>query len=134
MLLLKGYEQWRGIYFIGDHFSAVARGRKLYVIVLFCVGSVYVVLCRIFLVCGRQYLLPVFYRMLIFFVMRVLMPLLRFLTWMRIYHRKALLAHRLMIMIIFEYKFSINISIVNPEQREWVHTSLFENSRLSSPK
>ena len=28
MLLLRVYEQWRGISFLGDHFSAVARGRS----------------------------------------------------------------------------------------------------------
>ena len=65
MLLLRGSEQWRGVYFLGDHFSAVARGRKFYVIVLFCVGLAYVVRCFIVLVCGRQSLLPVWYIILI---------------------------------------------------------------------
>ena len=54
MLLLRGYEQWRGISFLGDHFSAVAIGRKLYVIILFYVGSAFVVLCRRSLECGRN--------------------------------------------------------------------------------
>ena len=66
MLLLIVSEQWRGIFSLGDHFSAVARGRELYVILLLCVGSVYVVLYFIVLVCGRQSLLPLFYRMIVF--------------------------------------------------------------------
>ena len=37
------------------------------------------------------------------FVMRVLMPLLRSLTWMRIYRRKALLDQCPMIMIVSGY-------------------------------
>ena len=61
MLLLRGYGQCHGIYFLRYHFSAVARGRKFYVIVIFCVGSAYVVLCRLVLVIGRQSLLPVLY-------------------------------------------------------------------------
>ena len=55
MFLLRGYdEQWHGIYFLGDHFSAVARRRKLYVIVLVCVVPAFVVLCCCVLVCGKQ--------------------------------------------------------------------------------
>ena len=65
MLMLIGYDQWSGIYFLGDHFSAVARGRKLYVIVLFCIGLAYVVLCCLVLVYGRKYLLSVLYRILV---------------------------------------------------------------------
>ena len=53
MLLLRGYEQWRGINFLGDYFSAVAKGKKLYVILLVCLGSAFVVLCSRILVCGR---------------------------------------------------------------------------------
>ena len=45
MLLLRLYEQWRGIYFFGDHFSALARGRKLCVLILVCLGSNLVGLC-----------------------------------------------------------------------------------------
>ena len=56
MLLLRGYDQWHRIFFLGDHFSAVARGRKLYCIVLVYEGSAFVVLCRRVLVCGRQLL------------------------------------------------------------------------------
>ena len=81
MLLLRVYEQCRGISFLGNYFSAVFRGRKLYVIVLFCVGSTYVVWCCLVLACGRQFMLPVLYRILVFF-MTVLMTLLWFLTWM----------------------------------------------------
>ena len=134
MLLLRGYEQWCGISFLGDHFRTVAKGRTLYVIVLFCVGSAFVVMCHLVLVCGRQYLLPVFYRVLVFFVMRVLMPLLRLLTWMRIYRRKALLDHRTMIMIFSGYTLDINISMAKPDQREWVPIYLCENPSLSLPK
>ena len=56
MLLLRGYDQWHVISFLGNHFSAVARGMKLYAIVLICVGSTFVVLCCHVLVCGRQLL------------------------------------------------------------------------------
>ena len=56
MLLLRGYEKWHGISFLGDHFSVVARGRKLYVIVLVCVVSAFVVLWRYVFVCGRQHM------------------------------------------------------------------------------
>ena len=45
MLLLRVYEQWSGIYFLGDHFNAVGRGRKLCVLILVCLGSAFVVLC-----------------------------------------------------------------------------------------
>ena len=46
MLLLRVYDQWRGISFLGDHFSAVARGRKLCVLILVCLGSASVDLCH----------------------------------------------------------------------------------------
>ena len=65
MLLLRVYEQCRGLSFLGNYFSAVFRGRKLYVIVLFCVGLAYVVLCCLVLVYGRKYLLSVLYRILV---------------------------------------------------------------------
>ena len=61
MLLLRVYEQWRGISFLGDHFSAVARGRKFCVIILVYLGASIVVLCRCVLVCGRQLLFLVFF-------------------------------------------------------------------------
>ena len=54
MLLLRGYDQWHSIYFLGDHFSGVVRRRKLYVIVLVCVVPAFVVLCRRVLVYGKQ--------------------------------------------------------------------------------
>ena len=57
MLLLRVYEQWRGISFLRDHFSAVARGRKFCVIILIYLGSAFVCLCRCVLVCGRQLML-----------------------------------------------------------------------------
>ena len=59
MLLFIGYEQWCDIFVLGDHFSAIGRGRKFYVVFLFSVGSYYVVLCCLVLVCGRRSLLPV---------------------------------------------------------------------------
>ena len=65
MLLLRGSKQCREISFLGDCFSAVDIGRKLYVIVIFCVGSAYVVWYHIVLMCGRKYLLLVLYIMLV---------------------------------------------------------------------
>ena len=54
MLLLRLYEQWRGIYFLGYHFSVVSRGRKLCVPILIYLGSAFVGMCQFVLVCGRQ--------------------------------------------------------------------------------
>ena len=62
MLLLRVYENWRCISFLGDHFRVVARGRKLYVIVLVCLGLYFVGMCRRVLVCGRQLLFLVLCR------------------------------------------------------------------------
>ena len=56
MLLLILYEQWRGISFFGDHFSALERGRKLCVIILVYLGPAFVGMCCCVLVCGRQLL------------------------------------------------------------------------------
>ena len=56
MLLLRVYEQWRGISFLGVSFRAVAREKKLSVLILVCFGSAFVGLCRFFQVCGRQLL------------------------------------------------------------------------------
>ena len=67
MLLLRVYEKWRGISFLGDHFSAVARGRKLCVLILVYLGSAFVGLCRFVLVCGRQLLFLVLCRKRDFF-------------------------------------------------------------------
>ena len=44
MLLLRVYEQWCGISFLGDHFSAVAKVRKLCVLILVFLGLAFVVL------------------------------------------------------------------------------------------
>ena len=46
MLLLIVYDQWRGISFLGDHFSAVARRRKLCVLILVYLCSAFVGLCH----------------------------------------------------------------------------------------
>ena len=59
MLMLRVYELWRGISFLGDHFSAVARGRKLCVIILVCLGSAFVGLFSFVQVCGRRFLFVV---------------------------------------------------------------------------
>ena len=56
MLLIRINEQWRGIYFLGDHVSAIARGGKLCVIVLVYLGSSFVGLCRRVLVCVRPFI------------------------------------------------------------------------------
>ena len=57
MLLLRVYEQWRGISFLGDHFTAVSRGRKLCILILVYLGSSFVGLCRFFQVRGRNFYL-----------------------------------------------------------------------------
>ena len=62
------------------------------------------------------------------------MPLLRLLTWMHTYGRKALLQHRPMIIIISGYTLARNSAIANLDQRDWVPTSLCENTSLSLPK
>ena len=62
------------------------------------------------------------------------MPLLRSLTWMRIYLRKALLAYRPMIMIVSGYTLARYSSMANPDRMEWIPTSLCENVILSLTK
>ena len=62
------------------------------------------------------------------------MNLLRSLTWMRMYHRMALLDHCIMITIVSGYTLARSISISNPDQMEWVLTSLCENPSISFPK
>ena len=62
------------------------------------------------------------------------MPLMIYLTWMGIKWRKALIAHRPMIMIVSGYTLARKISMENPDQREWVPTSLCESPSLSSQK
>ena len=62
MLLLIVYEKCWGILFVGDRFSAVVRGRKLYVIILVYLGSAFVgICCRVF-VCGRKLIFMVLCR------------------------------------------------------------------------
>ena len=66
--------------------------------------------------------------------MRVLMPLMRSLNWMRIYLRKALPSYCPMIMIVSGYTFSRYSSMENPDRMEWVPNSLCDNPSLSLPK
>ena len=54
MLMLIVYEQWRGISFLGSHFSAVERGRKLCILILVCVVSAFLGLCWVVQVCCRR--------------------------------------------------------------------------------
>ena len=61
--------------------------------------------------------------------MGLLMPLLMSLTWMRIYHRKALLSHCPMIMIVSGYILFRYSSMANPELMKWVPTSFFLESQ-----
>ena len=61
MLLLRVYDQWCGISFLGEHFSAVARGRKLCVIILVYLGSDFVGLYSLVLVCVRPLLFLVLF-------------------------------------------------------------------------
>ena len=61
------------------------------------------------------------------------MPLLRLLTWMRIYRSKALLAQRTIIMIVSGYTLARYSSMANPDRVEWVSTSLCDNPSLYSP-
>ena len=67
MLLLRVYEQWHGISFLGDHFRVVERGRKLCVIIIIYLGSAFLSLCHRVLVCGRQLIFLVLCRKRIFF-------------------------------------------------------------------
>ena len=62
MFLIRVYEQWHGISFLGENFSAVVRGRKLCVIILVYLGSAFVGLCRLVLVCGRKLIFLVLFR------------------------------------------------------------------------
>ena len=61
------------------------------------------------------------------------MPLLRFMTWMHIYRRKAFLFHFPMIIIVSGYALARKSFTVNTNQRECVPTSFCENTSLSSP-
>ena len=62
MLMLIIYGQWRGIYFLGGHSSAVAGGRKLCILILVCFVSAYVVLCPVDQVYCRRLLFLVLCR------------------------------------------------------------------------
>ena len=62
MLLIRVYEKWHGIYFLGDHFRAVVRGRKLCVLIIVHLGSAFVGLCYFYQVCGKQLLFLVLRR------------------------------------------------------------------------
>ena len=66
--------------------------------------------------------------------MRVLIPLLISLTWMRIYRRKALLYYCPMIIIVYGYTLARETSMSNHDQMEWVPTFFCENTSLSLPK
>ena len=54
MLLLKVYEQWRGISVLGENFRAVERGRELCVVILIYLGSAFLSLCCRVMVCDGQ--------------------------------------------------------------------------------
>ena len=62
MLLLIVYEQWRGIYSLGEHFNVVARGRKFFVLILVYLGSTFLDMCSFPLMSVRQLILLVFFR------------------------------------------------------------------------
>ena len=53
---------------------------------------------------------------------------------MRIYRRKALVAHQPMIMIVSGYTLARDSYMAKPDQIAWVPTCLFENTSLSLPK
>ena len=65
--------------------------------------------------------------------MRVPIPLLSSLTWMRIYRKKALLARHPMIMMVPRYTLARYSSMENPEHIAWVPTSFCDNPSLSLP-
>ena len=66
--------------------------------------------------------------------MRLLMPLLRLLTWIRMYRRKAFLDYHPTIMIVSGYTLARKSSTAKPDRSEWVPNSLWEDPRRSSPK
>ena len=66
--------------------------------------------------------------------MRVLITLLRSLTWMCIYRRKALLAYCTMIRIVSGYNLARKSSMEKYDQIECVPTSLCKNISLSFTK
>ena len=62
MLMLRLYEQWHGISFLRDHFSSVARGRKLCVPISVSLVSAFMVLCWVVQVCVRRLLFLILHR------------------------------------------------------------------------
>ena len=62
MFMIRVYEKWCGISFLGDHFSVIARWRKLCVLILVYLGSAFVVFCCSVLVCGKKLIFMVFCR------------------------------------------------------------------------
>ena len=62
------------------------------------------------------------------------MTLMRLLTWIRMYQRKALLDHLPTIMIVYGYTPDRKISMENIDRSKWFTTSLCENKIRSSPK
>ena len=68
------------------------------------------------------------------FIFRILMTLLRSLTWTWIYWRKALIDHSPMMMIVSGYNFARKSYMKKPEQMKWLPTSLGENLKISLPK
>ena len=66
--------------------------------------------------------------------MRFLMLLLRSLTLIRMYRRKAFMDHLPMVMIVSRYNMARKSSVENPYRSEWGPTYLCENPRRSSPK
>ena len=128
MLLIRGSRPWCGVSFLGGHFSAA---------VCHCPLIYRFILCNSILSC------PVMWQTIsasgivynaCFFVMRLLMPFLVSLTWMQIYRRKALLAHRTMIIFVYGYTLYRKSSMSNPYKGGWVPTPFCENPSLSSTK
>ena len=62
------------------------------------------------------------------------MTLMRLLTWIRMYQRKAFLDHRPMTTIVSGYTLDRKISKENPYRSEWVTNYLYENPISSSLK
>ena len=62
------------------------------------------------------------------------MPLLLLMNWILMYLSNILMYHLLIILIVSGYTRSMKISMENPYWREWMPTSLCENSRRYYPK
>ena len=63
-----------------------------------------------------------------------LMPLLRLLTWILMYLMNAFLERLTIIIIVSGYTCARKSSTENPDRREWLTSSLCDNSRRSSLK